>query len=67
MAATKTHSQTYISQEAAAARWHVSVDTIRRLITAGKITGYRLNNRIIRVSIEELDACFRPIPTVKAG
>jgi excisionase family DNA binding protein len=54
----------YIRQEVAAERWDVSVDTIRRLIAAGKITGYRLNGRIIRVDVAEVDACFREIPTV---
>lgn len=54
----------FISQPAAAERWDVSVDTIRRLIAAGRITGYRLNNRIIRVDVAEVDAAFRPIPTV---
>lgn len=53
----------FIRQEAAAERWDVSVDTIRRMIAAGKITGYRLNNRIIRVDMAEVDAVFRPIPT----
>ncbi len=55
----------FIRQEVAAERWDVSVDTIRRLITDGKITGYRLNGRIIRVDVAEVDACFRPIPTVR--
>ena len=43
----------------------VSLDppTIRRLIAAGKITGYRLNGRIIRVDVAEVDAAFKPIPT----
>lgn len=53
----------FIRQEAAAERWDVSVDTIRRLISSGKITGYRLNGRIIRVDVAEVDAAFRPIPT----
>lgn len=57
-------SRRFIRQEAAAERWDVSVDTIRRMISAGKITGYRLNNRIIRVDLAEVDAAFRPIPTV---
>lgn len=52
----------FIRQEAAAERWDVSVDTIRRMIAAGKVTGYRLNNRIIRVDVAEVDAAFRPIP-----
>ena len=33
------------------------------LIRQGKLTGYRLNNRIIRVDLAEVDACFQPIPT----
>lgn len=53
----------FIRQEAAAERWDVSVDTIRRLIASGQITGYRLNNRIVRVDMAEVDAAFRPIPT----
>ena len=56
-------SKHFIRQEAAAERWDVSVDTIRRLIRQGKLTGYRLNNRIIRVDLAEVDACFQPIPT----
>lgn len=53
----------FIRQEAAAQRWDVSVDTIRRLIAAGKVTGYRLNGRIIRVNVAEVDACFKPVPS----
>ena len=56
-------AQRFVSQEDAAARWGVHVDTIRRLISAGKVTGYRLNNRIIRVDVAEVDAAFKPIPT----
>jgi len=51
------------SLPSAAARWDVSVDTIRRLISAGKVTGYRLNGRTIRVDPSEVDACFRRMPT----
>lgn len=57
--------QHFISQDAAAERWGVSVDTIRRLIATGKLAGYRLNRRIIRVDLAEVDACFKPIPTVR--
>ncbi|MDI9629573.1 MAG: excisionase family DNA-binding protein [Acidobacteriota bacterium] len=65
--ASKTVQQRFIRQEAAAERWDVSVDTIRRLIASGKITGYRLNGRIIRVDQAEVDGCFRPIPTTKTA
>ena len=64
-AATYSESRQYIRQETAAERWDVSVDTIRRLIRDGKITGYRLNSRIIRVDVAEVDAAFRVIPTVR--
>ncbi|MHA6524358.1 excisionase family DNA-binding protein [Tessaracoccus sp. G1721] len=60
---TGDDSRRFIRQETAAERWDVSVDTIRRLIAAGKITGYRLNGRIIRVDVNEVDAAFRSIPT----
>lgn len=53
----------FVTQEIAAHRWSVSVDTIRRLIASGKVTGYRLNGRVIRVSLNEVDAAFKTIPT----
>lgn len=53
----------FVTQEVAAERWSVSVDTIRRLIATGKVTGYRLNGRVIRVSLNEVDAAFKTIPT----
>jgi excisionase family DNA binding protein len=42
---------------------NVSTRTVRRLIAAGKITGYRVGNRIIRIDPAELDAMLREIPT----
>lgn len=63
-AATTTPDSPMVSLQLAADRWSVSVDTIRRAVSTGAITGYRLNNRIIRVDLAEVDACFRPIPTV---
>lgn len=60
---TLDESKRFVRQDVAAQRWDVSVDAIRRLIAAGKITGYRLNGRIIRVDLDEVDACFKPIPT----
>lgn len=59
---TPSNTQRFVRQEVAAERWDVSIDTIRRLIAAGKITGYRLNGRVIRVDVNEVDAAFRPIP-----
>ena len=64
---TDTPARVFVTQAQAAARWGVHVDTIRRLVAAGKVTGYRLNHRVIRVSVAEVDACFRPIPSAKVG
>lgn len=36
--------------------------TIRRYVAAGKLTGYRLGPRLIRVDLNEVDALMQPIP-----
>ncbi len=41
--------------------------TIRRYIAAGRLTGYRMGPRLIRVDLAELDALLRPIPTASAA
>ncbi len=41
----------------------VAPKTIRRYIAAGRLTGYRMGPRLIRVDLAELDAILRPIPT----
>jgi len=49
---------------AAAAEYaSVAPKTIRRYIAAGRITGYRMGPRLIRVDLAELDRLLRPIPT----
>lgn len=40
----------------------VSEKTIRRMISSGLITGYRVGPRLIRVDLNELDALASPIP-----
>jgi excisionase family DNA binding protein len=56
----------FISLADAAERWSVDVATLRRAIARGELPGYRLRGgRTIRVSIEELDALFRRIPTAR--
>lgn len=62
--APKPPGKRFISQTEAAQRWDVSVDTIRRLISDGKVSAFRLD-RIIRLDAAELDACFRPIPSAR--
>lgn len=53
----------YLSIQEAAIRAGVSVLTIRRRIADGTIPAHRLGKRLIRISADDLDAAFRPIPT----
>jgi len=41
--------------------------TIRRYIAAGRLTGYRVGPRLIRVDLNELDTLLRQIPTALGG
>lgn len=41
----------------------VSPRTIRRWIAAGRLPGYRVGPRLVKVDISELDAVVRRIPT----
>lgn len=41
--------------------------TIRRYITRGLLTGYRLGPRLLRVDLNELDELMRPIPSAGGG
>ncbi|MGJ6124917.1 helix-turn-helix domain-containing protein [Mycolicibacterium sp. Y3] len=38
----------------------VTLRTVREWITQGKIQGYRINARVIRVDLNEVDAAFQP-------
>lgn len=46
----------------AATRIDVHPRTIRRAIAEGRITGYRIGRRAIRVDLNEVDALLEPIP-----
>ena len=54
----------YVSMPEAALYLGCGERTIRRYIAAGRLRGYRLGNRVIRVDRNELDALLRPITTV---
>lgn len=45
----------------AADEYGVHSRTIRRYISAGRITGYRFGPRMIRVDLDELDAMMAPM------
>jgi len=52
---------------AAANALGVSTRTVRRYIADGRLTGYRMGPRLIRVDMAEVDALLSPIPTVQAS
>lgn len=53
----------YDSLSSAAQRAGVSERTIRRWIAHGRLAGYRVGPRLLRVDRAELDALFAVIPT----
>lgn len=50
----------YATQSEAARYVGVTPRTIRQWIAEGRITGYRINERVIRVDLNEIDAAMRP-------
>lgn len=50
----------YETMQAAAKRTQLSVRSIRRYIAEGKLTGYRIGQRTIRLDPAEVDALFTP-------
>ena len=45
----------------------LSEKTLRRYIADGRLTGYRLGARLLRIDLNELDALFKAIPTAGGG
>lgn len=45
----------------AAEHCDVSTKTIRRYIAAGRITGYRVGPKLLKVDLNELDDLLRPV------
>lgn len=55
-------SREWLSLQQASLRFGFSVDTLRRRIRKGRLPGYRVDQRLIRVRIEDVEALFHPIP-----
>ena len=53
---------TWLSLQQAATIYGISVDTLRRSISSGKLPASRLGRRLIRVRITDLERLYRPIP-----
>jgi len=56
-----------VTQATAAEYAGVGVRTIRRRISDGSLTGYRMGPRLIWVDLNQLDALLTPIPTACNG
>lgn len=64
---TATTARRWADLEQAAAYFHCSTRTVRRMISRGEITGYRVGPRMVRVDLGELDTLARPIPAGDAA
>lgn len=56
-----------VSLAAGAAFADVSVRTLRRYIAQGRLTGYRIGPRLVKVDLNELEHLAEPIPAARAG
>jgi excisionase family DNA binding protein len=63
----KTRTREWKSVPDAAAYADVSIKTIRRRILDGSLPAHRLGPRLLRIDRADLDALFRPVPTVHDG
>ncbi len=62
MPAPRSSARQLLSIASAADLTGVVVKTVRRRISDGSLTGYRIGPRLIRVDADELDALLRKIP-----
>ena len=56
-------SRELVSIPRAAEHLGISEKSVRRYISQGRLTGYRLGKRLIRVDLAEVDSALRQIPT----
>lgn len=54
-----------MSLAAAAEYANVSTRTLRRYISTGRLAGYRVGPRLVKVDLNQVDAMVRPIPTAR--
>ncbi|MGD8151418.1 helix-turn-helix domain-containing protein [Ornithinimicrobium sp. Y1694] len=63
MPTTAHKSRRLVTLDAAAEYAACSTKTLRRRISDGSLTGYRLGPRMLRIDLDELDAMLRPVPS----
>lgn len=60
-------SARYVSLATAAEYLEMTEAGVRKFIAEGRLTGYRVGKRSIRVDLHEVDALLVPIPAAKIG
>jgi excisionase family DNA binding protein len=63
--ATCEGTRQLVGLSAAAAYADVSTRTLRRYIAQGRLTGYRVGPRLVKVDLSELDQLAHPILTTR--
>jgi excisionase family DNA binding protein len=58
-------TQRLVGLAAAAAYADVSTRTLRRYIAQGRLTGYRVGPRLVKVDLDDVDRLAQPIPTAR--
>ncbi|MBA2559759.1 MAG: helix-turn-helix domain-containing protein [Propionibacteriales bacterium] len=64
---TKAARRTLVSINETATHLGCTTRTIRRYIAEGRLTGYRLGPRLVRLDLSEVESLLRPIPTARGG
>lgn len=52
----------YVSLEAVAEQLDVTVNTVRNWIKSGRLTGYRVGPRVVRVDAAQIEQLIQPMP-----
>ena len=67
MKTSPTAAHRYVTLKDAARHLSVTEQTVRRYISEGRIQGYRIGKRALRVDSRDLDALLTPLPTAHRG
>jgi excisionase family DNA binding protein len=62
--ATTPQRHSLVSCAQAAAYADVSTKTVRRWISGGRLTGYRVGPRLVKVDLADLDKMIKRVPVV---
>lgn len=62
MSANAAPKQEYVSLQAAAVIYDVSVDLLRQRVLSGELPAVHAGRRLIRVKLDDLRRVFQPVP-----